>query len=279
MEEETEVEEELEEWELTGRRSMSIEDMARAIGATPAHKRTQVSTTTELAKERCKSAPQCRTEGEDDKFFMPPPPPPPAVILTNSRLPGNDHEYCTNCNQLVHMKSCVHFTSKQTPGNADSLATLSSPVADLPKKILNSRTLSLPQKIHLPHKVLATCTWFRKAKEEISAPHPHLTTFKDSHMTNPVYWSKVVATKPRPAMSPTEIAEIPLNPPTRQIPSEPSNYCNWHWIRKLNQTSALVNGCLITKFVKNMQNWSEEMENGLPYSRDYFQEKRLREQR
>ena len=37
--EQTEDEEELEEWELTGRRSMSVEDMARDIGATPAHKR------------------------------------------------------------------------------------------------------------------------------------------------------------------------------------------------------------------------------------------------
>ena len=96
--EETEDEEELEEWELTGRRSMSVEDMAKDIGATPAHKRTEVPTKTELAKERNKSPPQCRREAEDDKFFMPPPPPPPAVLMTDSPSPVNDHEYYTNCN-------------------------------------------------------------------------------------------------------------------------------------------------------------------------------------
>ena len=80
IEEETEDEEELEEWELTGRRSMSVEDMARDIGATLAHKRAEVPTKTKLAKERSTSPPQCRKEAEDDKFFMPPPPPPPAEI-------------------------------------------------------------------------------------------------------------------------------------------------------------------------------------------------------
>ena len=74
IEEETEDEYELEEWQLTRRRSMSVEDMARDIGATPAHKRTQVLTKTELEKERSKSPPQCRREAEDDKVFLLPPP-------------------------------------------------------------------------------------------------------------------------------------------------------------------------------------------------------------
>ena len=52
IEAETEDEEELAEWELTGRRSMSVEDIARDIGATPARKRTKVATKTELVKER-----------------------------------------------------------------------------------------------------------------------------------------------------------------------------------------------------------------------------------
>ena len=98
IEEETEHEEELEKWELSGRRSMSVELMARDIGVTPANQRTEVITKTELAKERSKSPPQCRREAEDDKFFMPPPPPPPAVLFTDSPSPVNNHEYCTNCN-------------------------------------------------------------------------------------------------------------------------------------------------------------------------------------
>ena len=98
IEEETEDEEELQEWELTGRRSMSVEDMATDIGATPAYKRTEVPTKTELAKKRSKSPRQCRREAEDDKFFMPPPPPPAAVLMTDTLSPVNDHEYCTNCN-------------------------------------------------------------------------------------------------------------------------------------------------------------------------------------
>ena len=83
IEEETEDEEKLEEWELTGRRRMSVEDMARDIGGTPAYKRTEVPTKTELAKKRRKSPLQCRREAEDDKFFMPPPPPPSAVLITD----------------------------------------------------------------------------------------------------------------------------------------------------------------------------------------------------
>ena len=69
---------------MTECRTMSVEDMARDIGGTPAHKRTEVPTKTELAKERCKAPPQCRREAEDHKFFMPPPPPPPAVLITDS---------------------------------------------------------------------------------------------------------------------------------------------------------------------------------------------------
>ena len=60
MEEQIEDEEELEEWESTGRRSISVEDMARDIGAIPAHKRTEVTIKTELAKEGSKSPPHCR---------------------------------------------------------------------------------------------------------------------------------------------------------------------------------------------------------------------------
>ena len=104
IEEQTEDEEELEEWNLTGRRTICVEDMARYIGATPAYKRTVVPTKTELAKERSKSPLQCRREAEEDKFFMPPLPLPPAVLITDSPSPGNDHVYCTNCNQKGHMK-------------------------------------------------------------------------------------------------------------------------------------------------------------------------------
>ena len=99
---------------MPGRRSMSIEDMARVIGATPAYKRTEVPTKTELAKERSKSPPQCRREAEDDEFFMPPPPPPAAVLITDSPSPVDDHEYCTNCNQEGHMKIMCPFHLKKT---------------------------------------------------------------------------------------------------------------------------------------------------------------------
>ena len=50
IEDDTEDEEELEEWELPERRSMSVEVMARDIGATPAHKRTEVPTKTEIGR-------------------------------------------------------------------------------------------------------------------------------------------------------------------------------------------------------------------------------------
>ena len=76
---------------------MSIEDMARDTEATPAYKRTEVPTKTELAKERSKSPPQCRRTAADDELFMPPAPPPAAVLITDSPLPVNDYEYCTNC--------------------------------------------------------------------------------------------------------------------------------------------------------------------------------------
>ena len=114
MEDETEDKEELEEWEWTGRRSMSVKDMARDIGATAAHERTEVQTKTELAKERRESPPQCRREAEDDKVFLPPPPPPAAVLITDSPSPVNDDEYCTNCNQLGHMKIMCTFRLKKT---------------------------------------------------------------------------------------------------------------------------------------------------------------------
>ena len=104
IEETTEDKDELQEWELTGRRSMSVEDVARDIGATPAYKRTEVPTKTELAKERSKSPPHCRREAEDNKFFMPPPPPATAVLITDSPSPVNNHEYCTNCKQKEYMK-------------------------------------------------------------------------------------------------------------------------------------------------------------------------------
>ena len=106
----------MEEWELTGRRSMSVEDMARDIVATPAHKRTEVPSKTELAKERSKSPPRCRREAEDDKFFMPPPPPPPAVLITDLPSPGNDYAYSINCNKKRHMKIMCPFHLKKTCG-------------------------------------------------------------------------------------------------------------------------------------------------------------------
>ena len=79
---------------------MSVEDMARDIGATPAHKRTEVPTRTELANQRSKSPPECRTVAEDDKVFLPLPPMPPAVVITDSPSPVNDHDYYHNCNKL-----------------------------------------------------------------------------------------------------------------------------------------------------------------------------------
>ena len=88
--------------------------MARDIVATSAHKRTEVATKTELAKERSISIPQCRTEDEDDKFWMAPLLPPPAVRITDSPSPVNDHEYCTNCNQKAHMKVICTFHLKKT---------------------------------------------------------------------------------------------------------------------------------------------------------------------
>ena len=114
FEEETEDEKELEEWHLTGRRSMSLEDMARDIGATPAYKRTEVPTKTELAKERSTSPLQCRREAEDDNFVMPPPPPTPTELITDSPSPVNDHEYCPNCNQKGHIIIMCPFHLKTT---------------------------------------------------------------------------------------------------------------------------------------------------------------------
>ena len=96
---------------------MSVEAMARDIGATSADKRTEVPIKTELAEERSKSPPQCRREAEDDKFCMPPPPPPSAVLITDTPSPVNDHEYCTNCNQLGHMKITCPFHHKKTYTN------------------------------------------------------------------------------------------------------------------------------------------------------------------
>ena len=88
---------------------MSVDDMARDIGATPAHKGTEVPTKTELAKERSKSLLQYRREAKDDKFIMSPPPPPPAVLITDSPSPVNNHEYCINCNNKAHMKIMYLF--------------------------------------------------------------------------------------------------------------------------------------------------------------------------
>ena len=98
---------------MSGTSSMSVEDMARDIAATPAHTMTEIPTKTELGKERSKSPPQCRREAEDDKFFMPPPPPPPAVLIIDSPSLVNDHAYCTNCNQKGHMKIMCPFHLKK----------------------------------------------------------------------------------------------------------------------------------------------------------------------
>ena len=88
--------------------------MARDIVATPAYKRTELPTKTELHKERSKSPLKYRREAEDDKFFMPPPPPPPTVLIADSPSPVNNHEYCTNCNQLVHVKIMYPCHVKKT---------------------------------------------------------------------------------------------------------------------------------------------------------------------
>ena len=93
---------------------MFVEDMSRDIVATPAHKRTEVPTQTVLAKERSKSPSQCRTEAEDDKFFMAPPPPPPTVLITDSALAVNDHEYCINRNHKGQMKIMCPSHLKKT---------------------------------------------------------------------------------------------------------------------------------------------------------------------
>ena len=119
---------------------------------------------------------------------------------------------------------------------------MSLPVADLPKRLSELRTSSLSLNIHLPHQVLATYTSFRNAKQGISATNPHLITFRDVNMHNPVNSVNVMAIKPRTAISPTGIAEIPSNPATRKILSQPTNHYNWNWILKLNLTSVLLNG-------------------------------------
>ena len=93
---------------------MSVEDIARDIGATPPHKRTEVSTKTELGKESRQSVPQYRRVAEDVEFIMPPSAPPPAVLITDSLSPVNDHEYCTNCNQKGHIKIMGPFHVKKT---------------------------------------------------------------------------------------------------------------------------------------------------------------------
>ena len=90
---------------------MSVEHIAIDIGATPAHKRTEVPTKTELAKERSKSLLQCRREADDDKFFMSPPPPPAAVLITKA---PDYHKYSTDCNQKAHMEIMCPFQLKQT---------------------------------------------------------------------------------------------------------------------------------------------------------------------
>ena len=117
IEQQKEDEEELEEWQVTGRRSMSVEDMATDMVATPAHKRTKVANKTQLAKWRRNSPPECRREAEDDKFFMPPLPPPPAVRITDSSSPGNVHKYCINYNQVGYMKIICPFYVKKTCRN------------------------------------------------------------------------------------------------------------------------------------------------------------------
>ena len=216
--------------------------MARDIVSTPGHKRTEVPTKTELAKERNKSPPQCRREAEDDEFFSRPPPPLPEVLIINSPSPVNDQKYCTNCNKVGKMKIMCLFYFKKTCSICEqpdhNIITCGRPL----KQLSDLRTLSLSQTIDLPHQALATYNSFRKAQQDTSASHPHLIPFKDLHMTNLVNSAKVMSIKLRTAISPTEIAEIPSNPPTRNIPSEPTNHCNWKCWLKLNLTSVFLNG-------------------------------------
>ena len=139
IEAETEDEEELEECEIPGRRSITVEDMARDMGATPAHKRTKVPTKTALDKKRGKSPPHCRREPEHDKFFMPPPPPPPAVLITDT--PINDHVYCTNCNQEGQIKIMCPFHLKKTCRKCGQPGHNIITCGRLPKKAVRPRNL------------------------------------------------------------------------------------------------------------------------------------------
>ena len=88
--------------------------MARDIRATPAHKRTEVPTRTELANKRSKSPPECRRVPEDDKVFLPLPPTPPAVVITDSPSPVNDHDYYYDCNKLWHLRIICPFLRRKT---------------------------------------------------------------------------------------------------------------------------------------------------------------------
>ena len=66
-----------EDWEREGERPKSIEEMAAEIGATPAHKRTYVPSTQELAEQRKKKPPTCKSTAELPTLQPPPPAPPP----------------------------------------------------------------------------------------------------------------------------------------------------------------------------------------------------------
>ena len=168
---------------MTGRRSMSVEHMVRDIGATPAHKGTELPTERELAKQSSKSPPRCRREIEDDKLFIPPPPPPPAVLNIDSPSPVNNHECCTNCNHKEHMKiMCTSYLKKtcrkcDQPGH--NIITCGRP----PKKAGRPQNVKpLPENFSpTPHfsKYSTIRTGYRGHYQSVPTPHNFHTLTHD----------------------------------------------------------------------------------------------------
>ena len=200
--------------------------MARDIGATPAHKRTEVTHKTELRKERSKSAPQCREE-----LMIP-----KASCL--HRLLLKQCVSLTHHHRSMKMSTgptatrreiwtlCAHSSLRRPAGNEVYLSSTWSPVADHRREQLDLRTSSDSEKAHLPHQAQATYILFTKVRVQIFALHAHLITFRGSHMINLVISAKAIAMKPRTAISQTEITEVPSSPRTRKTHLEPTNLYN-----------------------------------------------------
>ena len=156
---------------------MSVEDRARDIVATPAHKRTEVPPKTALAKEKSKSPPQYRREAEDDKFIMPTQPPSPGVLITDTPSPVNDHEYCTNCKKFGHMTIMCTFHVKKTGriyGHpSHNIITCGRP----PKKAVRPQNLKPLPEDTSPILCISLLHLIHKVRVEMFALHPYLITF------------------------------------------------------------------------------------------------------